>query len=103
MIPGVGGTQTLPRRVGTGRALALALTGAWLDAREAQALGLVAGVVPRRRLDAAARALARRLARIPPDAARAARRCVRAAHDLPLEAGVTLERRLALALRGAGP
>lgn len=98
MMPGVAGTQTLPRRVGMGRALDLTLSGRWLGAREAAALGLVVGVVPRRRLETAALALARRLARIPPDAARAARRCVRAAHDLPLEAGIALERRLALAL-----
>ncbi len=101
MIPGVGGTQTLPRRIGTARALELTLTGRSLDARDAETLGLVAGVVPRRRLHAAALALARRLARIPPEAAGAARRCVRAAHDLPLDAGVALERRLALALERA--
>ena len=98
MMPGVGGTQTLPRRIGTGRALDLVLTGCWLDARAAAALGLVMDVVPRARLEAAALALARRLAHIPPAAALAARRCVRAAHDLPLDAGVALERRLALAL-----
>jgi len=101
MIPGVGGTQTLPRRVSVGRALDVVLTGRWLHAREAAALGLVVDVVPRRRLDPAALALARRLARVPPDAARAARRCVRAAHDLPLEAGVSLERRLGLGLERA--
>src|SRR5262249_8699218 len=39
MIPGVGGTQTLVRRVGTARALDLVLTGRWLDARAAAALG----------------------------------------------------------------
>jgi enoyl-CoA hydratase/carnithine racemase len=100
MMPGVAGTQTLPRRIGTGRALDLTLSGRWLEAREAHALGLLVEVVPRRRLDAAALALARRLARIPPAAARAARRCVRAAHDLPLESGVALERRLGLSLAG---
>jgi enoyl-CoA hydratase len=101
MIPGVGGTQTLPRRVGVGRALDLVLAGRWLGAREAERAGLVIGVVPRRRLEPAALALARRLARVPPAAAVAARRCVRAAHDLPLEAGVSLERRLGLGLERA--
>jgi enoyl-CoA hydratase len=103
MIPGVAGTQTLPRRVGIGRALETVLTGRWLDAADAAALGLVVGVVPRRRLAPAAFTLARRLARIPPAAALAARRCVRAAHDLPLEAGVALERRLGLGLERAAP
>lgn len=103
MIPGVGGTQTLPRRVGTGRALDLVLGGRWLDASAAEALGLVVGVVARPRLERASLALACRLAHIPPAAALAARRCVRAAHDLPLEAGVALERRLALGLERATP
>ncbi|MGH7785852.1 MAG: enoyl-CoA hydratase/isomerase family protein, partial [Candidatus Binatia bacterium] len=44
MIPGVGGTQTLPRLIGTGRALHLVLSGDWLDARTAHRLGLVARV-----------------------------------------------------------
>jgi enoyl-CoA hydratase len=103
MIPGVGGTQTLPRRVGVGRALDLVLAGRWLTAREARAAGLVLDVVPRRRLERAALALARRLARVPPRVALALRRCVRAAHDLPLEAGISLERRLGLGLERATP
>ena len=103
MIPGVAGTQTLPRRVGVGRALDLVLTGRRIDAGEAERLGLVVRVVPRQRLEAATRALAQRLARVPPRVASAARRCVRAAHDLPLEDGIALERRLALGLEGATP
>src|SRR5206468_12285034 len=62
MIPGVGGTQTLPRHAGLARALDLVLTGRWLDARGALATGIVQRVVPRRRPDAAALALARGLA-----------------------------------------
>jgi enoyl-CoA hydratase/carnithine racemase len=101
LIPGVAGTQSLPRRVGVGRALDLVLTGRWLDADEAARLGLVARVVPRPRLDATALALARRLARLDPRVVVAARRCVRAAHDLPLHAGLALERRLGLGLERA--
>ena len=103
MIPGVGGTQTLPRRVGMGRALDLVLTGRWIDADEAARLGLVTQVVPRSQLDATAMALARRLARLDPRLVVAARRCVRAAHDLRLDAGLALERRLGLALEPAAP
>jgi enoyl-CoA hydratase len=98
MIPGVGGTQTLPRRAGQARALDVVLTGRRLDARAAAAAGLVHRVVPRARLDATALVLARRLAGLDPELVRAARRCVRAAHDVALEAGVALERRLALGL-----
>ena len=99
MIPGVCGTQTLPRAAGMARALDLVMTGAWLDARQAQEAGLVARVVARRRLEATALGLARRLARLDPRVVAAARRCVRAAYDLGLTAGIELERRLALALK----
>ena len=105
MIPGVGGTQTLPRRVGLARALDVVLTGRHLDARAAYAAGVVARVVPRRRLDSVALALARRLATLEPELVLAARRCVRAAHDLSLVGAEALERRLGLALeaRAGGP
>jgi len=96
----VGGTQTLPRKAGAARALDLVLTGRWLDARAALAAGLVHRVVVRARLEATALALAHRLARLDPAEVQAARRAVRGAHDLPLAAGVALERRLALALQG---
>ena len=99
MIPGVGGTQTLPRRAGVARALDLVLTGRGLDAEEARAAGIVLRVVPRARLDAAALALARRLARLEPALVAGVRRAVRAAHDLALADGLDLERRLAAATR----
>jgi enoyl-CoA hydratase/carnithine racemase len=66
MIPGVAGTQTLGRRVGMGRALELVLSGRTVGAAEARRLGLVARVVARRRLDAATRVVAGRLAGLDP-------------------------------------
>jgi enoyl-CoA hydratase/carnithine racemase len=98
MIPGVAGTQTLPRTVGLARALAWTLDGRVVGAREARRTGLVHAVVPGRRLDATATALARRLATLDPALVTALRRCVRAAFDQTLEAGLALERRLALAV-----
>src|SRR5437899_907739 len=74
MIPGVGGTQTLPRKAGTAGALDLVLTGRWLDARAALAAELVGRVVARARLEATALALAGRLARLDPAAVKAIRR-----------------------------
>ena len=100
MIPGVGGTQTAPRRAGVARALDLTLAGRWLDARTALRWGLIQRVVPRARLDGEALVLARRLAALDPRVVQAARRAVRAAQDGTLEAGVQLERRLALGLEG---
>jgi enoyl-CoA hydratase len=80
----------------------MVLTGRVLDARAACAMGLVSAVVPRGRLDRAARGLADELAAIPLAAITALRRAVRAAFDLPLADGLTLERRLGLALQRSG-
>ena len=46
IIPGYGGTQRLPRLVGTGRALQLLLTAEVIDAAEAYRIGLANKVVP---------------------------------------------------------
>ncbi len=76
MIPGVGGTQTLPRLVGHARAMDLVLTGRWFDARTAERLGLVARVVTRGRLVRTAEQLARRWAALPATLAGALKRLV---------------------------
>jgi enoyl-CoA hydratase/carnithine racemase len=83
MIPGVAGTQTLPRLLGMGRALHYTLTGAWLDAQEARDGGLVSRVVPRRALLPTALATARAVARLSGMAARP-KRAVNDGADLPL-------------------
>lgn len=99
MIPGVGGTQTLPRRVRLGRALDLVLTGRVLGARAAAAVGLVHLVVPRAALPATVRRIAASAARLDPAYAGAVRRAVRAATDAPLDAGCSLERVLTAGLQ----
>jgi enoyl-CoA hydratase/carnithine racemase len=95
MIPGVAGTQTLPRLVGLGRAMHHALTGAWLDAQGARACGLVAHVVPRRALLPTALATAREMARLAPHLAARLKRAVNEGADLPLARALELERTLA--------
>src|ERR1044071_3339788 len=46
VIPGIGGTQRLTRAIGKAKAMDLILTGRMMDAKEAEASGLVARVVP---------------------------------------------------------
>jgi enoyl-CoA hydratase/3-hydroxyacyl-CoA dehydrogenase len=53
IYPGLGGTQRTPRRIGTGLAKWLILTGQTIDATEARAIGLIDEVVAHDRLDAA--------------------------------------------------
>ncbi|MCC6385200.1 MAG: enoyl-CoA hydratase/isomerase family protein [Bacteroidia bacterium] len=50
LTPGYGGTQRLPRFIGTGRAIELLITGDMIDAQEAYRLGLVNKVVPQQEL-----------------------------------------------------
>ncbi len=59
LIPGYGGTQRLPRLIGTGRAMQMILTGEMIDAQAALAMGLVNAVHPAEQLVAAAQAMAR--------------------------------------------
>jgi enoyl-CoA hydratase len=99
MIPGVAGTQTLPRAAGLSRAMDVTLTGRTLDARAAHRIGLVHRVVPRARLLSTALAHARALAGLDAAVVVAVRRTVRAAFDAPLSAGIELERRLSLGLQ----
>ncbi len=95
LIPGAGGTQRLPRIVGYGRALDLLLTGDRIDAEEAYRIGLVTRLVPdREELLGAAIALAETIARRAPAATLLAKEALRSGSDLPLGAGLALERNL---------
>ncbi len=93
VIPGAGGTQRLKRIVGKARAMDLILTGRSIDAREAERLGLVSRVVPAEETLDAALELARTIASMPPLAVRAAKQAIERAFELPLTAGLELERR----------
>ncbi len=61
IIPGVGGTQRLPRLIGRTKALELLMTGEQIDAAEAVRLKLVNSVVPADDLDRAVDALVQKL------------------------------------------
>lgn len=100
IIPAAGGTQTLPRVVGRGKALEMLLTGRHIDAVEALDTGLVNRVVPRSKLLPAAEEMARKIGCHNQNAVRYAKQAVIRGLDLPLAEGLELERRLA-ALTGA--
>lgn len=61
LIPGLGGTQRLPRLVGKGIAKELVFTGKMIDAKTAERIGLVNMVVPPERLRSAVEELAKEI------------------------------------------
>jgi enoyl-CoA hydratase/carnithine racemase len=96
LIPGAGGTQRLPRRVGASAATRMLLTGELVDAAAARELGLVDVLAAEGEALAEAVALARRFATLPARALRAAKAALRAAATQPLSDGLLAERRLFL-------
>ena len=74
IVPGAGGCHFLPRLVGRAKALELLLTGDFVDAAEAERIGLVNRVVADVELEAEALAFAGRIAAASPVAASAIRR-----------------------------
>ncbi|MGW1837099.1 enoyl-CoA hydratase/isomerase family protein [Streptomyces sp. BBFR2] len=91
VIPGGGGTQLLPRRVGAARAAELVFTARRVRAEEAVRLGLVDQLVDVGADRAQALELAARIARNSPVGLRAAKRAMRLGHGLDLRAGLEVE------------
>ncbi len=102
MVPAAGGSQTLPRTVGRGRALEVLLAGVPVDADRALEIGLVHRVVSRASLEAEAGSQAARLAKLDPSAVAALKPAVADGLDLTYELGLALERRLAAGLFANG-
>ncbi len=90
IIPGFGGTQRLPRLVGTARALELNLTGDPISGAEAFEIGLVNQVVPDHELFDIALAWARKLGGQAPLAVGAIKRTT--AGDADLDEGIEAEK-----------
>jgi len=93
VMPGWGGTQRLPRRVGTAQARYWIYTGRSVSAVEALEQGVVLRVVPREALVDQALALAQELAGKPADALAAAKYSVQFAVDRGLTIGLAYELR----------
>lgn len=91
IIPGYGGTQRLPRLVGTGAALQLILSGDHITAAEALRIGLVDAVFPAAELLDKVKDLARRMVSRGPTALALAKQAVRRGVHLPMAEGLQLE------------
>lgn len=94
LIPGGGGTQRLPRLIGTGQTMRLVLSGEMIDAAEAGRIGLVEMVVPADELREKTLELASAMAAKSSLTLRVAKEAVRASENLSLEDGIRYERDL---------
>jgi enoyl-CoA hydratase/carnithine racemase len=91
LVPGGGGTQLAPRRLGTGLAADLVLTGRRMPADEAERHGLVARRVPAGQARQAALEVAAAIARNSPVAVKAAKRALRHGLGVSLEVALDVE------------
>ena len=94
VIPGVGGTQRLPRLIPWGIALEMLMTGDSITAQEAYRVGLVNKVVPLKDLIPAAEAMANRINENAPLAVRAAKEAVYRGTQMSMSDGLRLEQLL---------
>ena len=91
IIPGGGGTQRLPRLVGSGNAYKLLYTGELIEAAEAMRIGLVDEVVPAAHLRERVMALAGTIGEKSPVALQLIKEAVRASFRTSLDDGLRLE------------
>ncbi|HLL26266.1 MAG TPA: enoyl-CoA hydratase [Xanthobacteraceae bacterium] len=94
VMPGIGGTQRLPRFIGKAKAMDLCLTGRMMDAAEAERGGLVSRVVPLASLLDEAMKAAEAVASMSIPIAMMTKESVNQAYETTLAAGIRFERRL---------
>jgi enoyl-CoA hydratase/carnithine racemase len=94
LLPGAGGTQVLGRTLTRQLASEIVFTGRRLSAQEAADHGFVNRVTDPQHCVTEALALAREVAQQPHQAVRLAKRAIRAAREMPMQAGLDYERRL---------
>lgn len=90
-IPGLGGTQRLPRRIGKARAMEWVLTGATYTAAEAEHAGLVSRVVKHEELMATALAMAEKIAGFSQITTKLAKMAVDKSQETSLQMGLSYE------------
>jgi enoyl-CoA hydratase/carnithine racemase len=91
IIPGAGGTQRLPRLIGTGKAKELIFTAKRITAKEAEQIGLIEYAVPSAQLMEKALEIAGQIAANAPIAVRQAKLAVNRGLDVDLATGLRLE------------
>jgi enoyl-CoA hydratase len=101
VIPGFGGTQRLPRRVGPARARELCMTADPVGEEEALRIGLVNAVVPHAELMTRVREVARKIASKAPLAIASVKRVIGRGADVPLATANELEATAFSALFGS--
>jgi len=93
-FPGDGGTQRLPRLVGSSFAMQMILTGMMVDATLAERKGLISEVVSADQLIPRSLEIAGQIAAMSSAITPYAKRAVKAANELPLEEGIAFEHNL---------
>jgi enoyl-CoA hydratase len=93
-MPGVGGTQRLPRFAGKAKAMDLCLTGRMMDAAEAERAGLVSRIFPAADLLAEATKVAAQISEMSRPIAMMVKEAVNRAYETTLAEGVRFERRV---------
>jgi enoyl-CoA hydratase len=91
IIPGFGGTQRLPRQVGTNRAKEMIFTGKMITAAEAENIGLVNRVLPPEALLEETRKTAAIMAAKGRASLRAAKQAVNRGSEIDLDSGCAME------------
>jgi len=94
VIPGFGGTQRLPRRIGMNRAKELIFTGDIINAEEAKRIGLVNRVVPQDKLMEEVENLAKKIISRGPIAVKYAKKAMDYGIEAGLYPGMELEKSL---------
>lgn len=94
VMPGAGGTQRLTRAIGKACAMDMVLTGRFLSAHEALAMGLISRVVPVEHFFDEALRICQEMCRKAPLALKLAKDAVLKAHETTLAEGLEYERKL---------
>jgi enoyl-CoA hydratase len=92
-IPGMGGTQRLPRAIGKAKAMDWCLTGRMIDVVEAERAGLVARIVPVADLEKEALAFAGKIASFSLPVVLKVKEAINRAYESSLAEGLKFERR----------